>query len=142
MLGYSAQYKLMDLFHGCIHPTYQLIEAHSHLLQLFAPKEIQELLNQHFTITINGDPSKREDWDFILEMINKQTKSWMPNGVPSELLWTNACRNAEKLKFIKESLYTMLDMEKPNDASYRRIDIKEAIDMWRACLQSKKYLTS
>ena len=119
----------MDLLHGRIHPTYQLIEAHSDLLQLFAPKEIKELLDQHFTISINGDPFKREDWDFILEMINKQTKSWMPKEVPSELLWTIACRNTKKLMFIKESLHTMLDMEKLNDASYWRIDIEEAIHM-------------
>ena len=89
----------------------------------------------HGTIDICGENAS----GFTLHM---KTKSWMPKGVPSELLWTNACRNAKKLKFIKESLYTMLDMEKPNDASYRRIDIEEAIDMWRACLRCKKYLLS
>ena len=38
-------------------------------MQLFAPEEIKQLFDKHFYVSVPGDPSKGEEWDFIFEVI-------------------------------------------------------------------------
>ena len=53
---------------------------------------------------MSDDPSKGEDWDFVLENVNKMTQSWIPRGVPTKAMWNTACRNAEKLDLLEKPI--------------------------------------
>ena len=73
-LAQSAMYKLSDLFYGRIHPFYQLIECHFSAQMFCMHDEVKPLFGNFFTISMSGDPSKGESWDFVLENINKHTQ--------------------------------------------------------------------
>ena len=83
MVMLSAVSKICGLFHGRNHPFYQLIEIY-YIAQLFAMHdEFKPTYQQYSTISVSGDPSKAEDWDFVLENVNKKTQSWIPKGIPT-----------------------------------------------------------
>ena len=94
-LAQSAAFKLGDLFHGRNHPIYQLIDVYFLLPQFVLPNDVTDLINDSFTISISDDPSKGEDWDFVLENVNKATQKWVPKGLPTNAMWLTACRNDE-----------------------------------------------
>ena len=76
----SAVHKLGGLFHDHNHPYYQLIEVY-YISRLFTLQKDVELLYQtYYTISVPGDPSRAEDWDFVLENVNKKTQSWIPRA--------------------------------------------------------------
>lgn len=73
-LAQSAVYKLSDIFYGRRHPFYQLIEFHF-LAQMFTIQEdVKPVYEKYFSISLSGDASKGESWDFVLENINKHTQ--------------------------------------------------------------------
>ena len=73
-LAQNAVYKLSDMFYGRLHPFYQLIEFHC-LAQMFTiHKDIKPLYEKYFSVSLCGNSSKRESWDFVLENINKHTQ--------------------------------------------------------------------
>lgn len=84
LLSLSATHKISEIFHGRNHPFYRTIALYSLSNFLSAPKEVNELLSQNFTISLTDDTSKGEDWDFILENINKVTQRWIPKGVQKQ----------------------------------------------------------
>ena len=47
---------------------------------LMQPAEVYKLAKDNYTISLSGDPSKGEDWDFVLENKNKIVKSCIPKG--------------------------------------------------------------
>ena len=89
---------LRDVFYGRNHPFYELIEFHF-LVQIFTIQdEVKPFYEKYFTVSLSRDSSKGEEWDFHLENINKLTQGWIPkNGVLTETMWTNACRNVDQL---------------------------------------------
>ena len=42
--------------------------------------EVKPLYEKYFAISLSGDPSRGEDWDFVLENINKKKQSCDPKG--------------------------------------------------------------
>ena len=73
-LAQSAVYKLSDMFYGRFHPFYQLIEIHF-LAQMFTIHEdAKPLYETYFSVSLSGDASKGESWDFVLENISKHTQ--------------------------------------------------------------------
>ena len=69
-LAQSAVYKLSNLFYVLF---YQLIECHF-LAQMFSMhEEVKPMYEKYFSLSLSGDPSKGESWDFVLENINKHT---------------------------------------------------------------------
>ena len=79
-LSLSATYNLSTLFHGRNHPFYQKIEFYLLVQALIQPEEVCDLNIKYYSVSISGDPSKGEDWDFILKNENKTVKSWIPKG--------------------------------------------------------------
>ena len=143
-LALSAIYKLSSLFHGRNHPFYQKIELYS-LVQpfLFPSSEVKELHERFYTISVSGDPSKGEDWDFILENKNKIVKSWIPKGGCKDSYWLTGCRNADMFEKIKEVVHGFYNTEKEkkeSTASYRNPDLTKEIEEWRATIRKSKYL--
>ena len=73
-LAQSAVYKLSNAFYGRNDPFYQLIEFHI-LAQIFTIQdEVQPLYENNFSVSLSGDGSKGEDWDFVLENIKNLHK--------------------------------------------------------------------
>lgn len=136
----SAVHKLGGLFHGRNHPIYQLIEVYfiSHLFTLH--DELKPVYEKYFTISLSGDPSRAEDWDFVLENINKKTQRWMPKGVPTDKLWRNVCRNVDPLEDLKTMHYDMAGMKKPA-SFYRNRDMKKEIEEWRVVIRQSEFLS-
>ena len=123
-LALSAVYKLSSLFHGRNHPFYQRIELYS-LVQsfLFPSSEVQEQHASFYTISVSGDPSKGEDWDFILENKNKIVKSWIPKGGCKDSYWLTGCRNADMFEKIKEVVHGFYNSEKEKQRAPPLIEI-------------------
>ncbi len=111
----SALFKFMDLFYGRNHPTYQHIESYLIFLDMSCPAELKDLLDSYFSISTSNDPSKGEDWDFVLENIHKSVKSWIPKGEPSESKWLSACRNFDALKALKDKIFKSSGISRRNE---------------------------
>ena len=139
MVMLSAVNKVNGVFHGRNHPFYQLIEVYF-MAQLFTmQKEVNDIYELYSTISLSGDPSKAEDWDFVLENVNKKTQSWIPKGVPNDKIWLNVCRNVDPLEKLRSSHFEMIGMTK-KDQKYRRRDLSKEIDEWRLVLRKSNYL--
>ena len=142
-LGLSAIYKLSSLFHGRNHPFYQKIELYSLVQQFLLPSEVKEMYENFYSISISGDPSKGEDWDFILENKNKIVKSWIPKGGCKDSYWITGCRNADTFEKIRDTVRGFYNSEKEKTAessSYREPELSKEIDEWRATIRKSKYL--
>lgn len=98
----SAKYMTKELFHGRSHPKYQVIEIFDTIQDIMMPEEVRSLSDKYSSITTSGNKSLVEDFDFILEEKNKQLKSWMPKGVPTDKIWLTFCRNNKLLETIKD----------------------------------------
>ena len=139
MVMLSAVSKMCGLFHGRNHPFYQLIEIY-YMAQLFAMHdEFKPTYQQYSTISESGDPSKAEDWDFVLENVNKKTQSWIPKGIPTNDIWLTVCRNVDPLDELRSCHFEMIAMKKNSQGSRRR-DLSAEIDEWRLVLRKSNYL--
>ena len=134
----SAKMMTRNLFHGRNHPKYQEIELVDSMLRHLMPAELKSFFEQHESITKTHDHSKGQGYDFILEELNKEVKSWLRKGVPSDSLWLNICRNHDLLKNIKINTFDMLNLTK--DTDIRNIDLKDGIFEWRMLLRETRYL--
>ena len=67
--------------------------------------DVKPLHEKFFTLSVSGDPSLGEDWDFVLENLNEITQGWMPKGVPTEQLWENVYRNLNPLQELKQTFW-------------------------------------
>ena len=135
----SAKYMTKELFHGRTHPKYQTIEIYDTLQDLMMPDEVQELNDKFSSITTSGNKSLGEDLDFVLEEKNKQLKSWIPKGVPTDEIWLTVCRNNELLENIKDHCMSMFGI-KSEKSSLRPLGIDDAVTAYRVLLRRSKYL--
>ena len=58
---------------------------------------MKNFLSEFQAISVSGDPTRHEDMDFVLENVNKKSKSWIPRGVPTNKHWLRVFRNFKKL---------------------------------------------
>ena len=137
----SAVHKLGGLFHGRNHPFYQLIEVY-YMSRLFTlQKEVELLYHTYYTISVSGDPSRAEDWDFVLENINKKTQSWIPKGIPTDKIWQNVCRNIDPLEELRMMHFEMAGI-KASSSSNRPRHLADEIDEFRAVIRESSVLES
>lgn len=135
----SAKMMTRNLFHGRNHPKYQEIELVDTMLRNLMPVDLKDFFERFESITKSKDHSKGQGYDFILEELNKEVKSWLRKGVPSDSLWLCVCRNHDLLKNIKANTFSLLNLTRESDV--RNIDIKDGIFEWRMLLRESKYLT-
>ena len=99
----SAKYMTKELFFGRNHPKYQVIEVNDCLQDLLMPDKVRELNDSYSSISTSGNQSLGEGFDFILEEKNRELKSWIPKGMPTDSIWQTVCRNNAKLNEVKEN---------------------------------------
>ena len=121
-----------ECFHGRTHPKYQSIEIRDTLQHQVLPENIQTLIDNHTSISRSGDKSKGENCDFILE---KETKKWLPRGVPKEKVWYNVCRNLETLQSLRDQLMSDLWLTQESQMGYRHVEVGPGIEAWRTELR-------
>ena len=136
----SAKYTFQGVFHGRSHPIYSIIEINDSLQYQVAPPPIKAFLDKHASISRSGDESKGQDADFILEEINKETKSWIPRGVPDDDTWQRVCRNLPHLRSIKTKMAELTNTAGTARDGYRDLDIEPGVHAWRIRLRETRYL--
>ena len=94
-LVFSAKDKFKGVFFGCHHPIYANIEIHDTLQHRLFPKPLREQLSQVASFSVSGDISKGQDANFVLEEVNRESKSWMLRGVPDDKMWLTVCHNLD-----------------------------------------------
>ena len=142
LLAKAGKFFFKECFYGRNHPKYQAIEVHDTLQYQVLPEKVQKLLDDHTSISKSGDKSKGEDCDFVLEELNKETKKWLPRGVPKEKVWYNVCRNLENLQSLREQLMRDLGLTQESQMGYRNIDVEPGIEAWRMELRKSNILKS
>ena len=142
LLAKSGKYMFKECFHGRCYPKYQSIEIHDTLQHQVLPESIQTLLDNHTSISRSDDKSKGEDCDFILEELNKETKKWLPRGVPKEKVWYNVCRNLETLQSLRDQVMSDLGLTQESQMGYRQVKVEPGIEVWRTELRKSDVLKS
>ncbi|CAG2184636.1 unnamed protein product [Mytilus edulis] len=135
----SAKYMTKELFHGRSHPKYQVIEIFDTIQDLTMPEEVRSLNDIYSSITTSGNKSLGEDFDFILEEKNKQLKSWMPKGVPTDKIWLTVCRNNKLLETFKDHSVSTFNI-KSNKGNSRSLGIENSTSAYRILLRKTDYL--
>lgn len=134
----SAKHMTKELFHGRHHPKYQAIELYDTLQNILMPSDVLELSNSYTSITTSGNESAGQDFDFILEEKNRQLKSWIPKGVPSDQIWQEVCRNNEPLELLKVNSFALFDIH-TDVPTPRTPDLELAIKAFRCILRKTGY---
>ena len=93
----SARITHAPLFHGRNHPKYQSIELAETIRNVRQPPEVSNFMDKIQSFSDKG-PSRGEDFDFKVEIINHLSKTWIPRGVPSNDDWLRIFRNLEPLE--------------------------------------------
>ncbi|XP_060595290.1 uncharacterized protein LOC132749514 isoform X1 [Ruditapes philippinarum] len=135
----SAKFMTKELFHGRSHPKYQSIEIYDTLQDILMPKEVQTLNDLYSSITTSGNTSTGQDFDFVLEEKNKQLKSWIPKGMPTDEIWQTVCRNNSILEKIKKNTLSLFGIGLESNA-FRHIDIEKAVQILQSVFRRTGYL--
>lgn len=67
------------------------------LTRIQRPPEVLAFIEIHESYSLSGNESKGECGDFVLEPQNRETKRLVPSRVPTDQIWTNICRNVDRL---------------------------------------------
>ena len=89
--------KLVKLFYAGNHPKYQRIMAVDKLFQKSMPEKVKDIIRFSFSTSRVGHEGRYQGGDACLEEINKNAKSWVSRGVPSNDEWIKIFRNLDKL---------------------------------------------
>ena len=137
----SAKDKFKGIFFGRHHPIYAQIEVHDTLQRMLFPKPVEEQLSKAASFSTSGNKSKGQDADFVLEEVNKDSKSWISRGVPDDMMWLTVCRNLDGLKKVKNKVKSLTNTQAPSaDAVYRVLDVSASVEAWRCRLRQTGYL--
>jgi hypothetical protein len=137
----AAKHKGKGLFHGRSHDKYQMIELYESLYYELFPTQLREFMNKCQSLSKSGDPSKGQDFDFILEEVNKVTKMWIPKGLPSERTWLKVCRNIDDLEMLRKTYQNMIGKYVESEG-YRNPDLTAAVSAWRLHLRKSGFLSA
>lgn len=98
-----------------------------------------EFIANHESYSVSGNECKGEGGDFVLENLNRSSKSFMPPGMPSKERWKIIYRNMDRLDKIKSNLQTVLSLtEKDTDYMYTS-DITDKITSFRTLIRQKQH---
>ncbi|XP_063971446.1 uncharacterized protein LOC129284191 [Lytechinus pictus] len=139
----AGRVKYAPIFHSRNHPKYQQIELTELSNFLTAPTALQDFLKTYQAISTSVDPERCEDMDFVLEAINKKSKSWAPRGVPTHQEWQKIFRNLQKFDELRSAVFSRMrrydpDAEKRYKSSHIARD--EEVTAWRTCLRGSNFL--
>ncbi|CAC5398225.1 unnamed protein product [Mytilus coruscus] len=135
----SAKYMTKELFHGRQHPKYQQIEVNDTIQDMLMPENVQIINDAYSSITTSENKSTGQDFHFVLEEKNRQLKSWIPKGMPTDTIWQTVCRNNLFLEKIKENSMFMFGIHSDKGVS-KSLDIDDAVYSFRCNLRSTDYL--
>ncbi|XP_052067822.1 uncharacterized protein LOC127707351 [Mytilus californianus] len=78
---------------------------------------LQNLNDAYSSITTTENKSTGQDFDFILEEKNRQLKSWIPKGIPTDSIWQTVCRNNLILEKIKHNSLSLFAIQTEKDTT-------------------------
>lgn len=74
------------------------------MIRVQCPSAVHDFIKQNESYSVSGNESKGGGGDFVLENLNRKSKSFMPPGLPSNEKWLTISRNIDKLdEVIKNS---------------------------------------
>ena len=136
----TAKWMSKELFHGRNHAKYQDIEMYESFVRQILPAEVRQLTSHHCSISKSGHLNKGQGYDLILKEENKQVKSWLKGGIPSDKIWLATCRNHQSLKHIKKTVLNATGCSLDASGGSKEIKIDEAITEWRLLLRQNGYI--
>ncbi|XP_041477204.1 uncharacterized protein LOC121425250 [Lytechinus variegatus] len=138
----AGRVKFAHVFHARNHPKYQAIELTELSNFLAAPNEVKKFLSDFQAISSSGDPTRCEDMDFVLENINKKSKSWIPKGIPTHEDWQRIFRNLSKLDKLRSAVLSRTATSVDLGGTYTSTHNVREVDVaaWRACLRDSEFL--
>lgn len=89
--------KFAPLFFGLNMPFYVETYIRDSLTRIQCPPEVLAFIERHESYSLSGNESKVEGGEFVLEAKKRETKRLVPSGVPTNQIWTNICRNVDRL---------------------------------------------
>ena len=137
----SGKYMFNSMFHGRKHPIYALIDVNDALIYHIAPEPVKNFISTNESCNKHAnDKSSGQDADFMLEEANKETKSWIPRGVPDDKAWQTVCRNLPHLHSIKQKIEQLTGVATTGETAHRMLDVDTGVYAWRCRLREKEYL--
>ena len=107
--------------------------------RLFMPVEVKQEWDNNISISVTGDPTRGQDFDFILEEINREIKQFLPiDTSPNDTTWINVCRNKDVLKNVITSLESELGIQ--SGTYLKTLKLSNAVNVFR--LKFRRYLAS
>ncbi|XP_062590244.1 uncharacterized protein LOC134251839 [Saccostrea cucullata] len=132
--------KFSPLFFGLNMPFYMEAFVRDSLIRIQCPPAVNEFMRKNETYTVTGNESKGEGGDFVLENLNRKSKSFMPPGLPTDEKWLTISRNIDKLDEIRLNMQTIMGLtDKDSEYTYA-YDISEEISAFRHIIRERKYL--
>ncbi|KAF0307062.1 hypothetical protein FJT64_021543 [Amphibalanus amphitrite] len=136
----AGRQKLAPVMFIGKHHIYQRLLIRDIVVRQQQPTPIRQYVANTSAYTVSGDDTRGEGGDFILESKNKDTKSWLPPGVPSQAQWTHAARCTEQLEDLKTTVLDRYQVQ--GDLDDRVLSLQLSEDCVRAELRRLKYLAT
>ena len=104
------------------------------------PDEIEHFIEGASSINTSGQSGTSEGPDFRLEVVSKQTQSWMPK-VPSGEDWKIVCNNFDSLILLRDKMFYQMGLNDPKIGKTRKCrDYSKEIEGFRTVLRQRKYI--
>ena len=97
----AGKNKFSPLFFGLGMPFYMETYVRDSFLRIQCPLEIRRFIEENESYSVSGNECKGEGGDFVLEAKNRQSKMFIPAGLPDETKWLNVCRNIDRLDKVR-----------------------------------------
>lgn len=78
-------------------PFYMEAYIRDFMIRMQCPSVVSEFIANHESYSVSGNECKGEGGDFVLENLNRSSKSFMPPGMPSKERWKIIYRNMDRL---------------------------------------------
>lgn len=99
----ASRSHFSPLFFGLNMPFYMEAYIRDSMIRVHCPSAVHDFIKQNESYSVSGNESKGEGGDFVLENLNRKSKSFMPPGLPSDEKWLTISRNIDKLDEVIEN---------------------------------------
>ncbi|CAG2258090.1 unnamed protein product [Mytilus edulis] len=115
----SSMYMANESFHGRQHHKYQIIELNDAIQYKIMLEDVRQLS--------------------VIEEKNKQLKSWIQKGVPTDEIWQTVCRNNTLLENMKDRSLSVLVLSSSKSGTHS-LGIDDAVLAFRVHVRKTNYL--
>ncbi len=129
------------LFFGANHPRYQEIYYRLSCDIVRQPAQLRQFIRNVQCVSSTNNTGHSQGADFLFEKVNKETKSWVSYGIPSNGQWVQIIRNMKDWASARRRLHSVSQNSDVQHRDNRFTELRDEINTVRLCIRQSNFLT-